>query len=60
MGTDRYEHMDMDELKRRARLYDVLRAATPREFTELWNENIKTGCRYDELVEGLARRQGAA
>lgn len=52
--------MDMDELKRRARLYDVLRAATPREFTELWNENIKTGCRYDELVEGLARRQGAA
>lgn len=39
------------EIRKKAELYEKLRRMNPREFTELYRNNIETGVLFDELVE---------
>ena len=54
----KYDNMDVEELRRKAWLYDTLRSATPSEFVALWDASIHLECSYDQLVEQLAKKQG--
>ena len=49
-------YRDADELARKARLYDILSAASLREITAIWEAANATGCRIDPMVEALGRK----
>ena len=36
--------------------YEKVRRLTPREFDEIWRENVKTGIPFDYLVDELPWR----
>lgn len=41
------------ELQKSHERYEKLRRLTPREFSDLWNENLHPGVSFDVLVDGL-------
>ena len=48
--------MELDELRRKARLYEIITAASMREIVAIWEAANATGCSIDPMVEALGRR----
>jgi hypothetical protein len=57
--ADPQPFVDVDTLRRKARLYDILIGATTREFEAIMDAVNATGCNPEPLVEALGRKQGA-
>ena len=49
---------EMDEIRRKARLYEILQAASLREITAIWEAANATGCSIEPMVEALGRKLG--
>ena len=49
---------ELEELKRKARNFDILMGASKREIEAMWDAMNGTGCPAQPLIESLARRQG--
>lgn len=41
----------MTNLEKNAARYEFVRRMTPQQFQSLWQENIKTGRHFDDLVD---------
>ena len=48
---------ELEELKRKARNFDILMGASKREIESMWDVMNATGCPVQPLIESLERRQ---
>lgn len=58
MLLNEIQSFEMDEIRRKARLYEILQAASLREVTAMWEAMNATGVSLDPLVEALGRKLG--
>lgn len=49
---------EIDEYRRKARLYEILQSASLREVTAMWEAANATGCSIEPMVEALGRKIG--
>jgi hypothetical protein len=47
----------LEELRRDAARYRYLRTVSPREFSALWETNLRGGHRFDELVDARIKQR---
>lgn len=45
----------IDECVKAAERYELVRTLTPREFKQLWMENLRNGTGFDGLVDALVK-----
>ena len=48
---------ELEELKRKARNYEILMGASKREIESMWDVMNATGCAVQPLIDALERRQ---
>lgn len=56
-AAENQSYLDLDELKRKARAFDILMGASKREIESMWDVMNATGCPVEPLIEALERRQ---
>jgi hypothetical protein len=47
---------ELAELRKKARMYDILSAASKREIEAIWDAANATGCPIEPMVEALGKR----
>jgi hypothetical protein len=47
----------LEQLKRDAARYNYVRTMNPREFSALWETNLRGGHRFDELVDARIKER---
>lgn len=45
----------LDEVVKAAERYELVRTLNPREFKQLWKENVSNGTGFDSLVDALIK-----
>lgn len=56
-AAENQAYLDLEELKRKARAFDIIMGASKREIEAMWDVMNATGCPVEPLIEALERRQ---